>query len=71
MKVKQIIDLVADDSGQDLVEYALTSGMITAGSLVIAALITVYMRGQYNSVAGDPLTGVQAIWEPCAPGGCT
>ena len=71
MTIKRIIDLVVDDSGPDLVEYALTSGMITAGSLVVAFLVALYMSGKYDALTGNPATGVQAIWEPCAPGGCS
>jgi hypothetical protein len=71
MRVKRLIDLVADDSGQDLVEYALTTGAITGASLVTAALIMLYARNLYFNATGDPSTGVQAVWEPCAPGGCS
>ena len=66
MTIKRIVNLVVDDSGQDLVEYAVTSGMVAAGSLVVAVLIMVYMHYYYAGWQA----AVQTAWEPCAPGGC-
>lgn len=66
MTMKRIIEFLVDDSGQDLVEYAVTSGLITAGSFLVVFIIVFTMRAQY---AGWE-TGAQAAWEPCAPGGC-
>jgi hypothetical protein len=67
MTVKRIVDFVVDDSGQDLVEYAVTTGMVTVTSLLAAILLALYMGNAYRRVG----TGVQALWEPCAPGGCS
>ncbi len=67
MTVKRIVNFVVDDSGQDLVEYAVTTGMVTVTSLLAAVVLVLYLRYVYASLQ----TGVQAVWEPCAPGGCS
>ena len=66
MSVKRLVNFVVDDSGQDLVEYAVTTGMVTVTSLLAAVLLALYLGAVYTSVE----TGMQALWEPCAPGGC-
>jgi len=69
MTVKRIVNLVVDDSGQDLIEYAVTSGIVTVGTVVFSIVFILYVRFLYFNAAGNPGGGVQAIWEPCAPGG--
>jgi Flp pilus assembly pilin Flp len=55
---------VVDEGGQDLIEYALLSGIVgAAGALLIPPIVT-GMRTSY--VAWQ--TGVRDAWEPCAPG---
>jgi len=66
MTVKRIVNFVVDDSGQDLVEYAVTTGMVTVTSLLAVVMLALYLGGAYTRLE----TGVQALWEPCAPGGC-
>ncbi len=55
---------LVDDAGQDLVEYALLTGVFAA----IGALIFVTMRdnmgGAYTTWGGE----IQANWEPSPPG---
>jgi len=67
MTLKRIVNFVVDDSGQDLVEYAVTTGMVTVTSLLAAVLLALYLGAAYSRVE----TGMQALWEPCAPGGCS
>ena len=59
------MDFVRDDRGQDLVEYALLTGLISAGSLL--------MFSQLASAMGDAYDGwntaAQNAWEPCPPAG--
>ena len=66
MTVKRIWDLVVDDSGQDLVEYALTTGLLTIASAVFVFVFMILVNVSYSNV----LTGVWDSWEPCAPGAC-
>jgi len=67
MNVKAIVRLVIDDSGQDLVEYAVVSAAVTFGSLVFVALVASTLGNAYASWQ----TAAQAAWEPCPPGGCS
>ena len=54
---------VTDDRGQDLVEYALLSGIIgIAGALVLPAIADA-MKSAYQTWQ----TSAQAAWEPCPP----
>jgi Flp pilus assembly pilin Flp len=58
--------LIADASGQDLVEYALMAAFIgVAGYLVLMAL-GVDIFNAYQSWL-DPNAGVPSLWEPSAP----
>ena len=66
MSVKRLVNFVVDDSGQDLVEYAVTTGMVTVTSLLTALLFALFLGAVYTRVE----SGIQALWEPCAPGGC-
>jgi Flp pilus assembly pilin Flp len=53
----------ADEAGQDLVEYALLSGIIgIAGALVLPAIADA-MNNAYQSWQA----GALAAWEPCPP----
>jgi Flp pilus assembly pilin Flp len=66
MIIRAIVHLVIDDRGQDLVEYALLSGIIgVAGVLVFPAI-----GGKMGAAYTRWQLGAQAAWEPCPPGGC-
>jgi Flp pilus assembly pilin Flp len=64
--IRAIIHLVVDDSGQDLVEYALLSGIITLAGVLLFPVVAGEMRAAYTTWN----SGVQTVWEPCPPGGC-
>lgn len=66
MIVRAIVRLVLDDSGQDLVEYALLSGIIGVAGILLFPVIAGKMGAAYTSWQ----FGAQAAWEPCPPGGC-
>jgi Flp pilus assembly pilin Flp len=57
------IQFLRDESGQDLIEYALLTGIITLSSIVIFGLIQGKMQSAYISWES---TG-QANWEPGNP----
>lgn len=60
---ERLRSLACDDEGQDLVEYALLSGIVgAAGALLIPAILS----GMRTSYLGWQ-AGVRAAWEPCAP----
>jgi Flp pilus assembly pilin Flp len=61
-----IVQLIEDEGGQDLIEYALLTGAITFGGVAFVLLMQIVMRDQYLLWQA----GAQAIWEPCPPGGC-
>jgi Flp pilus assembly pilin Flp len=62
--IRRAVTLIADDSGQDLVEYALLAGLIGVVGAAILPAIAEQMGVAYNSW----LSGAEAIWEPPAPG---
>jgi Flp pilus assembly pilin Flp len=64
MKCTWIIDLAADDSGQDLVEYAIASSVVAVGTLVVALGVLASIGTRYSA----SVTNIQTAWEPCAPG---
>ena len=45
--------------------------MVTVGTVVFCIVFVLYARFLYFNIAGNPGGGVQAIWEPCPPGGCS
>ena len=56
-----------DESGADLVEYALLAVIIgIAGILSFPWIVTKLSNNDPTSN-----TAIQTDWEPCAPGGCT
>lgn len=63
---KAIVRLVVDERGQDLVEYALLSGIIAIGGLLLFPAIATSMGAAYASWQ----SGTETAWEPCPPGGC-
>jgi hypothetical protein len=63
MNIRRIIDLAFDDSGQDLVEYAIASAVVSVGTLVVALAILASMGTRYSAA----VTNIQTAWEPCPP----
>jgi hypothetical protein len=61
-----IVHLIEGEDGQDLLEYALLTGTITFGSVVVVLLLQFLIRYEYVLWQA----GAQAAWEPCPPGGC-
>jgi Flp pilus assembly pilin Flp len=58
-----LVRFVVDESGQDLLEYALLSGIIGMVGLAVYPVIVDKMTDAY----ADWVAEVQAIWQPCAP----
>jgi Flp pilus assembly pilin Flp len=58
-----VIRLLGDDSGQDLIEYALLTGIIAIAGALVVPLIRENMAAAYAAWNAD----VQAIWEPPPP----
>src|SRR5262245_59252302 len=58
-----IAKLVSDDSGQDLVEYALLTGLIAVGSVLLFSQLAAAMEASYS----NSNTATQNAWEPCPP----
>ena len=55
-----------DESGQDVLEYALLAVIIgLAGVLVFPSIVSKLSNGYATSN-----TAIQADWQPCNPGGC-
>jgi len=62
--LRALTRLIADDSGQDLLEYALLAAFIG----VAGALILPEIAEQMGDAYGGWLSGAEAAWEPPAPG---
>ncbi len=58
-----IAQLVIDDRGQDLIEYALLTGLIAVGSILLFSQLAAAMEASYN----NSNTASQNAWEPCPP----
>ena len=58
---------LVDDGGQDLIEYALLSGLVGTAGLLILPEIASHMTTAYSNwvAAVNDVSG-----EPCPPGGC-
>jgi hypothetical protein len=65
MILKAIVQLVVGDGGQDLVEYALLSGIVGVVGVLLFPVIAARMGAAYTSWQA----GAQTAWEPCAPAG--
>jgi Flp pilus assembly pilin Flp len=63
MNFRRIIQLAVDDSGQDLVEYAIASSVVAVGTVAVAFGIVATMGTRYSAAVAN----IQAAWEPCAP----
>lgn len=68
MTISTLHRLIHDDSGQDLVEYAVLTGMVGVGSLLFFVLLSTVMGFRYQTWLID----IYNAWEPCppAPGVC-
>jgi Flp pilus assembly pilin Flp len=64
--VNFVANLIADDRGQDLIEYAVITTFISVASVILMVVIVVLMGAGY----GNWITQIQAAWEPGAPCGC-
>jgi len=58
-----IVRLIHDDSGQDLVEYAVLTALIAVGSVLLFSALAGVMGVSYNNWN----TASQNAWEPCPP----
>ena len=58
-----IAHLVLDDTGQDLIEYALLAAFIGLAGVGLFDLIAANMNASYSSWN----SGVNRLWEPGAP----
>jgi len=59
--------LVSDENGQELIEYAILTAFIAAGSVLLFAQLATTMNSAYASPTGFN-QATQDAWEPCAPG---
>lgn len=66
MTIRALTYFVIDDRGQDLVEYALLSGIVGVAGILLFPVIAGKMSAAYTSWQ----SGAQTAWEPCPPGGC-
>jgi Flp pilus assembly pilin Flp len=64
MITRTVLRFVIDDAGQDLVEYALLSGIIGVAGVLLFPLIAGRMRAAYTGWQ----FGARAVWQPCSPG---
>ncbi|MFB3855366.1 MAG: Flp family type IVb pilin [Vicinamibacterales bacterium] len=56
-----------DETGQDLVEYALLSAFIGLAGVGVFELISDGLAATYVSWVGSPDSGVQSLWQPPDP----
>ena len=63
--LRPLADLIADDAGQDLVEYALLTSAI--GFACIAVFDT--LLAAIGTAYGSWETGTDNLWDPPAPSG--
>jgi Flp pilus assembly pilin Flp len=54
---------LADDRGQDLIEYALLTAVVSAVGFLMYSAIAQGMSAAYTNWE----TGAQNAWEPCPP----
>ena len=52
---QSLLDLVRDESGQDLIEYALVAGLIGLGAVIAMSGLSTKIKDAFNSV-GSGLT---------------
>ncbi len=59
-------EFLFDDTGQDLLEYAILTALIAVGSVLLFSTLAVIMRQDYENAWQQH---AQDNWEPCAPNG--
>jgi hypothetical protein len=62
---RRVVGLLADDTGQDLIEYALLTGIIAVAGALLFGPIRTRMGAAYVEWNAD----AQEIWVPPPPGG--
>jgi Flp pilus assembly pilin Flp len=55
--------VIADEGGQDLIEYALLTAIITISALLILSTLSTTLAGRYSARN----TAAQNAWQPCPP----
>jgi len=60
---RRVVRFLVDDRGQDLIEYALLSGLVAAAGLVVFPEMAARMSAGYE----DWVDGAHGAWEPCPP----
>jgi Flp pilus assembly pilin Flp len=60
---RTIAALLRDDRGQDLIEYALLTGIIAVGGVVVFSAIANTLQATYTNRVNAAATA----WEPCPP----
>jgi Flp pilus assembly pilin Flp len=63
-----VTSFVRNESGQDLVEYALLAAFVGISGWVALSTIAPTVGAVYSSWL-DPTTGAPSLWEPPAPAG--
>jgi len=59
-----------EDTGQDLIEYALLTALVAVGSIALLSQIATTMNSAYAGPGGWN-QAAQDAWVPCPPGGCS
>ena len=60
--------LVADEAGQDLVEYALLTGFLAFAGYIVLMALGVDIFNTYTTWV-NPTTGTPTLWDPPPPVG--
>jgi pilus assembly protein Flp/PilA len=50
---QRMIDLLLDETGQDLIEYALVAGLVALGAVVAMSGLATKIKQSFNSVGND------------------
>jgi len=58
-----ICRFIVDDRGQDLVEYALLSGIVG----IVGLLVFPQLLDQMTAAYTNTITATESAWEPCPP----
>ena len=64
---RAVAAVIADDSGQDLIEYALLTAIIGISGVLIFSTLSTTMGTVYTNWN----TAGQTAWQPCDPGACS
>lgn len=66
MTVRSIARLIADDGGQDLIEYAFMCGLVATGGTLFVIVMNLLMNFYYANWRSH----ANLLAAPCDPGGC-